>query len=61
MLGREEMRPPEEGSDAASIKAKQIARVRFLDVYVNKSLYLNNFKKNISPVFMSISVDETRY
>ena len=55
------MRPPEEGSDAASLKAKQIARVRFLDVHVNKSLYLNNFKKSISPVFMSICVDETRY
>ena len=37
-----------------SLKAKQIARVRCLDVHVNKSLYLNNFKKNISPVFMSI-------
>ena len=48
------MRPPEEGNDAASLKAEQIARVRFLDVHVNKSLYLNNFKKNISPVFMSI-------
>ena len=55
------MRPPEEGSDAAILKAKQIARVRFLDVHVNKSLYLNNFKKSISPVFMSICVDETRY
>lgn len=48
------MRPPEEGNDAASLKAKQIAHVRFLDVHVNKSLYFNNFKKNISPVFMSI-------
>lgn len=48
------MRPPEEGNDAASLKAKQIAHVRFLDVHVNKSLYLNNFKKNISPVFMGI-------
>ena len=48
------MRPPEEGNDAASLKAKQIAHVRFLDVHVNKSLYLNNFKKNVSSVFMSI-------
>ena len=44
------MRPPEEGNDAASLKAKQIARVPFLHVHVNKSLCLNNFKKNISPV-----------
>lgn len=32
------MRPPEEGNDAASLKAKQIARVRCLDVHVNNKV-----------------------